>query len=81
MSPQEVVVELAKRFPGRFNDLPTPMRKGTRVAIPFGDEVAYGTLRGSYGTGSDATSLVVLDGTGAVVDVPWSMMRRPERTR
>ncbi len=77
MTTAEVSLALAKLMPGRGNELPTPMRSGTRVAIPFGDDVAYGHLRGSYGTGEDATALVELDATLKIVDVPWSMLRRP----
>lgn len=79
----EVRKALASMNPGRVNDLPTPMRKGTKVAIPFHDIgseedlIAYGTLRGSYGTGDDATALVELDKTLQVKDIPWSMLRRP----
>lgn len=82
-TPTEITKALAAKMSGRFNELPTPMRKGTRVAIHMWDigseetVIAYGTLRGSYGTGADATSLVVLDTTETVVDVPWSMLRRP----
>ncbi len=82
MTVTEVRRALALMNPGRVNDLPTPMRSGTRVAIPFHDIgseedlVAYGTLRGSYGTGVDATALVELDNTLQVKDIPWSMLRR-----
>jgi len=78
MTVQEVADALAARMPGRWNDLPTPMKKGTRVAIPTKEFTAYGTLRGSYGTEDDATALVELDGTGQVVDVPWAWLAKEE---
>ncbi len=77
MTTTEVALALEKLMPGRVNELPTPLRSGTRVAIPFDDETAYGTCLGSYGTGSDAEALVTLDTTKDVVSVPWSMLRRP----
>ncbi len=86
MTPAEVAQALSKRFPGRSNVLPTPMRRGTRVAIQCRSGVAHGTLAGSYSTGSrpgDATAFVILDESwtgkvGVRVEIPWTFLSPPE---
>ena len=74
MNTREVARALAARMPGRRNDLPTPLRKGTRVSVTIHGVTATGVVRGSYGTGTDASAFVELDGTGVVVDIPWAFL-------
>ena len=79
MTPAEVAQALHDRFPGRANALPTPMKRGTAVAIQVGPELALGTIAGSYSTGSgfgEATAFVILN-TGVRVEIPWTWLRIP----
>ncbi len=75
MTPKEVARHLAAVTPGRQNDLPTPMRKGTRCSITVGEITAYGTIVHCYGAATEESRAVVqLDGTGKKVDVSWNLI-------
>ena len=73
----DVATRLAAAVPGRQNDLPTPVKKGTRCSITAGDITATGTVRYSY-TAPDPIARVELDGTGQQVDVPWALLGREQ---
>ena len=72
----DVARRLAEAMPGRRNDLPTPVRQGTRCTITNGGITATGTIQSSW-TAPDPISRVELDGTGQLVEVPWSMLGTP----
>ncbi len=61
---------------GRQNDLPTPMRKGTRCSITVGEITALGTVVRCYGSADDSRAVIRLDGTGQEVDVSWNLIGR-----
>ena len=71
---KQVARHLAAVTPGRQNDLPTPMRKGTRCSITVGEITAHGTVIRCYGSADDSRAVVRLDGTGQEVDVSWNLI-------
>ncbi len=81
MTPKQVARHLAAVTPGRQNDLPTPMRKGTRCSVTVGEITAYGTIVRCYGSPDNARAVVQLDGDGAVeVDVSWNLIGKGSYT-
>lgn len=74
----EIARRLAAAMPGRRNDLPTPVKKGTRCSITAGGITATGTIRCSY-TAPEPIAFVSLDGTGDTAEVPWALLGREDR--
>lgn len=79
MTPKEVARHLAAVIPGRQNDLPTPMRKGTRCSITVGEITANGTVVRCYGSADDTRAVIELDGTAQEVDVSWNLIGKETR--
>ena len=81
VDPRFIAKRLAAAMPGRANVLPTPMRSGTRVSVTVRGVVGYGTVKGSYSTGSgpgDATAFVELDQGAGRFDIPWVFLGVPD---
>jgi hypothetical protein len=74
---REIARRLEAAMPGRRNDLPTPVKKGTRCSITAGGITATGTIRCSY-TAPEPIAFVTLDGTGDTVDVPWNLLGKDQ---
>ncbi len=79
MTPKEVARHLAAVTPGRQNDLPTPMRKGTRCSVTVGEITAFGSIVRCYGSEDDSRAVVELDGSGQEVDVSWNLIGKETR--
>ena len=79
MTPKQVARHLAAVTPGRQNDLPTPMRRGTRCSITVGEITAYGSIVRCYGSADDSRAVVQLDGSGQEVDVSWDLIGKETR--
>ena len=77
MTVDQVAAALADLPGQRRNDLPTPVKQGTRCTITAGGVTATGTVRFSY-TAPEPIAVVRLDGTGQLVEVPWSTLGRIE---
>ncbi len=80
IDPRFIARQLATRMPGRINELPTPMRSGTRVSVTVKGVTGLGTVRGSYSTGSkygEAASMVELDQDAGRFDIPWAFLGVP----
>ncbi len=75
MTVDEVAAALAAMPGQRRNDLPTPVKQGTRCTITAGGITAIGTIRFSY-TAPEPIAVVTLDGTGQTVEVPWALLGR-----
>lgn len=73
MTVEEVAAALASMPGQRRNDLPTPVKSGTRCSVTVGGVTATGTIRFSY-TAPEPIAVVRLDGTGRVVEVPWALL-------
>ena len=77
MTVAEVAAALAaSTFGQRRNDLPTPVKKGTRCSVTFGGVTANGTVRFSYGGDPETIAMVRLDGSGELVEVSWGILGR-----
>ncbi len=73
----EVFAALAARtFGQRRNDLPTPVKKGTRCSVTVGGVTATGTVRFSYGGDPEPIAMVRLDGTGQLIEASWNILGR-----
>ena len=79
MTPKQVARHLAAVTAGRQNDLPTPMRKGTRCSVTVGEITAYGTIVRCYGSPDNARAVVQLDGTEQEIDVSWNLIGKETR--
>ncbi len=78
----EIARRLAEAMPGRQNDMPTPVKKGTRCTVTYRGVTATGTIRFSY-TAPEPIARVQLDGNetteGPVVEVPWNLLGKEQR--
>ena len=79
MTPKQVARHLAAVTAGRHNDLPTPMRKGTRCSVTVGEITAFGSIVRCYGSEDDSRAVVELDGSGQEVDVSWNLIGKETR--